>query len=161
MNERIRTSQVRLIAEDGTQAGVVSIEDALNKARDAGLDLVEVAPEAAPPVCRILDYGKFKYQLQKKKHGAHHHAPTIKEIRLRVRTEKHDLEVKAKKAKEFIERKDRVVVSMNLWGRERAHPDLAIGVMREFVALVGEAAKIESEPRMEGRRCVMILAPLK
>jgi len=152
---------MRVIGENGEQIGIISRDEALKKARDAGMDLVEVAPDAVPPVCRILDYGKFKYQLQKR-HHTHHRTPTTKEIRLRLRTERHDMEIKAKKAKEFLERKDKVLISMRLWGRERAHMDMARDMMNDFAGLLGEMVRVEKPPSMEGsRRLTMVLAPAK
>jgi translation initiation factor IF-3 len=151
---------VRLIGQDGAQLGVVSCEEALARAEQEGLDLVEVAPTAEPPVCKIMDYGKFKYQQKKRQHSAKkHHQPQTKEIRLRLKTEEHDLLLKVKHAREFLEKGDRVLVSLMLRGREMAHADLAKKVVEHFAEELLDFVKIERHPSIDRNRISMVLAP--
>jgi translation initiation factor IF-3 len=149
-----------LIGPDGAQLGIVSGEDALAKAGEEGLDLVEVAPTANPPVCKIMNYGKYKYQQKKKLHAAkkQHHQQT-KEIRLRLKTEEHDLQVKVKHAKEFLEKGDRVLVNLLLRGREMAHADLARKVVDHFTGELEELAKIDKPPTLERNKVSALLVP--
>jgi translation initiation factor IF-3 len=139
---------------------MVSNEDALARAKEDGLDLVEVAPTADPPVCKIMDYGKYKYEHKKKLHAAKkQHHPQTKEIRLRLKTDEHDLQIKVKHAKEFLEKGDRVVVNLQLRGREHSHPDLARKVVQHFADQFEGLAKIEKPPSIERGRISMVLAP--
>lgn len=158
-NEQIRISPVRLIDENNVQVGVVSTDEALRRAREAGQDLVEVAPKERPPVCRIMDYGKWKYQ--QKKNVKKHHEQLLKEVRLRARTDDHDREIKVARAREFLSEGHKVQFTMQFRGRERVHHDIGLGVFHNIVASFGELAKIEREPRLEGRRMIMVLAPGK
>jgi translation initiation factor IF-3 len=160
INERIRIREVRLIDQDGKQIGIVSTADALQMAKDVEMDLVEVAPQARPPVCKIMDFGKFKYEQRKKTQASKKkmHQVKVKEVRLRPKIEAHDLEVKLKRARQFLEQGDKVLVNMLFRGREmqlmRMHaPDL----MKRFAAQLEDIAKIEREPRVEGRRMNMLL----
>jgi len=146
-----------VIAEDGTQLGVLSTNEARWKAREAGLDLVEVAPEARPPVCRIMDYGKYKYERSKKPQKTH--KAKLKEIRLRPRTGEHDIEFKVKQAKQFLLRKDKVQLSMQFKGRENAHLDDGRKVMERVVEELMDVGKIESKPSHQGRRILCTIAP--
>jgi len=161
INRHIRTPQVRLIGADGTQYGVVPTEDALRRAEEAQLDLVEVAPTAQPPVCRILDYGKFKYQQHKKEAEARRKqaTTTVKELRLGYRTDVGDLERQIQKAREFLAAGDRVKFSLRFRGREMAYQDLGRQKLMRVCEALKDAATVEGNPRMEGRLMGVILAP--
>lgn len=152
---------MRLIDEEGNQAGVVDTEVALSIAREKNLDLVEVAPEARPPVCKILDYGKHKYLTKKKEHDARRkqHQVVIKEVRVRPKIDEHDLDTKMRKAREFLEHGDKVQVNMLFRGREHGFRDRGMEVMLKIRDALSDVAKIEREPRLEGNRLVMILTP--
>lgn len=161
-NEDIRASKVRLIDKDGEQLGIVSIHDALDKAFDEKLDLVNVAPTAKPPVCRIMDYGKYKYDLVKKEKEAKkkQRIINVKEVRLSPNIDDHDLEVKANRAKEFLKNQDRVKVSVKFRGRELGHTELGVEVLAKFTDLVKEFGKVDKKPNMEGRNMIMFLGPI-
>lgn len=148
-----------MIGADGGQLGVISTDEALGIARDAGLDLVEVAPAEKPPVCRIMDFGKFKYQQKKKQHKTHVHHTKIKEIRVRPKTGQHDIDFKVNQAKNFLLHKDKVVVSLVFRGREMAHIEEGQRVMKGIVEQLDEVAKVESPPQQMGRRLVCTLSP--
>ena len=159
INDQIRVSPVRAISNDGKQLGIITTEEALTIAREAGLDLVEVAPDERPPVCRVMDYGKFKYQQGKKQHqGKVHHTKT-KEIRLRPKTGQHDIDFKVKQAMTFLESKDKVQVSVVFRGREIVHVEEGRRVMAGVIDRLLELAKIEVPPSQQGRRIVCTLAP--
>ena len=159
INDQIRVSPVRVISNDGTQLGIITTDEALGIAREAGLDLVEVAPNERPPVCRVMDYGKFKYQQGKKHHqGKVHHTKT-KEIRLRPKTGQHDIDFKVKQARTFLESKDKVQVSVVFRGREIVHVDEGRRVMAGVIDQLSELSKIEVPPSQQGRRIVCTLAP--
>ncbi len=128
-------------------------------AREADLDLVEVAPDARPPVCRIMDYGKFKYQQQKRKAKSHSHQHKVKEIRVRPKTDIHDLEVKVNQAKRFLDEKDKVQVTLIFRGREQAHEEEGRRVIEQVIERLGEIAKVESPPNRQGKRMTCVLAP--
>lgn len=157
MNDKIRISPIRVISEEGEQLGIIPTEDALTRARDAGLDLVEVAPNERPPVCRIMDYGKYKYEKGKKKQ--HPHQTKTKEIRLRPKTGDHDRGFKVKKAIGFLKHKDKVQVTVLFRGRENAHIDEGRKVMDEVIEELSEYGKVESAPQMSARRMVCTLTP--
>lgn len=161
INEDIEVSEVRLVAEDGEQLGVVSLDVALQRAADAGLDLVEVSPNASPPVCKIIDYGKLKYQEQKKKNEARKKQKTIevKEIKLRPNIDTHDYDVKMRSARRFIDDGDKVKVTLRFRGREMAHQDLGAQVLERVRGELDEIAKVEQMPKMEGRQMVMVMSP--
>ncbi len=159
VNDQIRISPIRVIGADGEQVGVIPTEQALQMARDDGLDLVEVAADARPPVCRIMDFGKFKYQQQKKKNKSHAHATKIKEIRLRPKTDTHDIEVKVSQARKFLGDKDKVQVTLIFRGREQAHEDEGRRVVERVIEELSEVAKVESPPSRMGRRMTCVLAP--
>jgi translation initiation factor IF-3 len=160
INEQIRTSPVRVIAGDGRQLGVLTIDQAMEQARLAGLDLVEVAPTDKPPVCRIMDFGKFKYQQKKRQHKTHTHQVRLKEIRVRPKTGDHDIGVKVSRAKEFLEHKDKVLLTVIFRGRELAHMQEGRKVMDEVIAqLVPDFGRIEAVPSQQGRRISCTLAP--
>ncbi|MGR3309694.1 MAG: translation initiation factor IF-3 [Candidatus Brocadiales bacterium] len=158
INERVRAKMVRLIDENGAQAGIISRDEALERAKGLELDLVEVAPTGNPPVCRIMNYGKHKYKLKKKSHQKHH-SVQLKELRLRPKTDDHDLETKMKQARKFLGKKDRVLVNMLFRGRERAHTDIGREILKQFAVSLEDIAKVEKNITLEGRRMNMILAP--
>lgn len=159
INEQIRVSAVRVIGVDGAQLGIMSTDKAMDEARTANLDLVEVAPTERPPVCRIMDFGKFKYQQKKRQHKGHSHQVKIKEIRVRPKTGDHDLAVKITKAREFLEHKDKVIVSVMFRGREMAHIEEGRKVIDEILTKLDDVSKVESLPMHHGRRMICTLAP--
>src|SRR5581483_3799697 len=157
----IRAPQVRLIDENGDMVGVVSSREALEMAEEASLDLIEISPNAVPPVCKISDYGKYKYEAQKKAHEARRHQKVIevKEIKMRPNIDDHDYEVKMKAMKRFIEEGDKVKVTLRFRGREMVHAELGLQLLSRVKADFEPTAKVEQEPRSEGRQIVMVLAP--
>ena len=159
INEQIRITPIRVISAEGGQLGIIPTEEALGIAREAGLDLVEVAPNEKPPVCRIMDFGKFKYQQKKKHHKTHVHHAKIKEIRLRPKTGEHDIEFKVNQARGFLQHKDKVIVSVVFRGRELAHIDEGQRVMKQIVEQLEPISKVEAPPQQMGRRLVCTLAP--
>ncbi|MEL0002188.1 MAG: translation initiation factor IF-3 [Rhodospirillales bacterium] len=161
INDMIDVRQVRLVGADGEMVGVVSIHAALEAADEAGLDLVEVSPNADPPVCKLLDYGRFKYEAQKKKNEARKKQKVIevKEIKLRPGIEDHDYFIKMKAARKFLENGDKVKVTMRFRGRELAHQDIGARVLDKVRDELDEAAKVEQMPKMEGRQMVMVVSP--
>lgn len=152
-----------MIAADGEQLGILAIEEALARAESEGLDLVEVAPTARPPVVRIMDYGKFKYEEARKARQARkkQHQIQVKEVKLRPGIEPHDFEFKSRHARRFLEEGDKVKVTMMFRGRQAAHPELGREVLADFAQVVDDVGKVESSPAMEGRTMIMILAPRK
>ena len=148
-----------MISAEGGQLGIIPTDEAMSLAREAGLDLVEVAPNEKPPVCRIMDFGKFKYQQKKKHHKTHVQHAKIKEIRLRPKTGEHDIDVKVNQAKSFLQHKDKVIVSVVFRGRELAHIDEGQRVMRQIVQQLEPISKVEAPPQQMGRRLVCTLAP--
>lgn len=161
VNDQIRISPVRLIDQENQQVGIVSTDEALRIAQDAGLDLVEVSPNDRPPVCRIMDYGKHKYDQRKRQRQSHAHEQTLKELRLRPKTDDHDRDIKLGRAKGFLESGHKVQFTMLFRGRERAHQSLAMATFDSIAQSLGELGKVERPPRMDGRRMTMVLAPLK
>lgn len=161
INDQIRVSPIRLIDEEDNQIGVVDTEDAKNRARDAELDLVEVSPTASPPVCKIMDYGKWKYAQAKKEQKAKAHAKKseLKGMRLRPNIDDHDLKFKTDKAREFLEDGDKVQFVMLFRGRQMAHQNLARDTMNGIIDLLEDVSKIEQPPKMMGRRMTMMLTP--
>ena len=161
VNEDIRVPQVRLIDQDGEMLGVMSARDALMRAFDAGLDLLEISPNAVPPVCKILDYGKYKYQEQKKAAEARKKQKVVevKEIKYRPMIDDHDYDVKMRAMKSFIGEGDKVKVTLRFRGREMAHQDLGIKVLERIRQELGETIKVEQMPRLENRQMIMVLAP--
>jgi translation initiation factor IF-3 len=160
-NRQIRVPQVRLIGLQGEQLGVVATEDALRMAQEAEVDLVEVAPTASPPVCRLLDYGKFRYSKQKKDAEAKkkQHVTQLKELRIRPGTDSHDVERQLKKAQEFLEDGQRVKFTLRFRGREMAHQDLGRGKLTGIANQLSEYGWVEIEPRTEGRVMHLVMAP--
>jgi translation initiation factor IF-3 len=150
---------VRVIGADGTQLGILPTDEAMRLARESDLDLVEVAPNDRPPVCRIMDFGKFKYQQKKRQHKGHSHQSKIKEIRVRPKTDEHDIEVKVNRAREFLSHKDKVVISVIFRGRELAHVEEGQRVVRHILELLEDVGKVEAPPNQQGRRIVAIMAP--
>ncbi len=159
INSEIRVPQVRLIGADGQQIGVVTIQEALENAEQAGLDLVEIAPTSKPPVCKIMDFGKFKYEQSKKEKETKkkQHVVVTKEVRLRPKIEEHDFQFKVRNARKFLESGCRVKVSLFFRGREMVHRDLGFAIMNRFMEDTIEVAKIEREPKLEGNQIIMFL----
>jgi translation initiation factor IF-3 len=161
VNEDIRVREVQLIDHNGANRGVVPVRDAIVLAQEAGLDLVEISPNTSPPVCKILDYGKFKYQAQKKAAEARKKQKTVevKEIKLRPGIDKHDYQVKMRSMHRFFEEGDKVKVTLRFRGREMAHQELGYKLLQRVREDLTSLAKVEVEPVSEGRQIVMILAP--
>ena len=159
----IRVREVRVVDDEGQQLGILPIQEALKLAFERNLDLVEVAPNAVPPVCRLLDFGKFQYERQKKEREARKAQKVIeiKEIRLRPRTGEHYIEVKVRQTLSFLEEGSKVKVAVRFRGREITHPEIARDQLDTFVERVGDAAVIEVQPSMEGRNLFMLLSPKK
>ena len=159
MNDQIRISPVRLIDENNDQVGIVSTRDAMDRARGLGLDLVEVSPMEKPPVCRIMDYGKHMYEKKKKlKSSAHHNLP-LKEIRIRPKTDVHDMEMKVNRAIRFLGAGHKVQFTMLFRGRERFHQDRARGIFDNIVETLGDRVKVIGHPLMAGRRMTLVVQP--
>jgi translation initiation factor IF-3 len=154
---------VRLIDENGEQLGVQPTPDALRIARERGLDLVEVAPMATPPVCRLMDYGRFKYEQTKKERDARKHATKVelKEVRLRPKTDEHDIAFKTRNVQRFLEEGDKVKVTLLFRGREMAHPQIGRNILENVAEQVRSLGQVERMPLMEGRTMTMIISPLK
>lgn len=163
INGEIDAPQVRLVAEDGEQLGVVSIREALSKSEEAELDLVEIAPQAEPPVCKIMDYGKYKYHEQKKQHEAKlkQKQVQIKEIKFRPGTDEGDYQIKLRNLIKFLEEGDKTKITLRFRGREMAHQEIGMNQLRRVSADLAELAVVEQFPKMEGRQLVMMLAPKK
>ncbi|MGC6531250.1 MAG: translation initiation factor IF-3 [Candidatus Puniceispirillaceae bacterium] len=161
INEAIRATSVRCIDAEGNQLGVLSIDEALEKAFQAGLDLVELQPNAEPPVCKILDYGKFKYQAQKRANEARKKQKVIevKEIKLRPNIDSHDYQVKMKAVNKFLAAGDKVKITLRFRGREMAHVELGSQLLARVREEIDEVAKVEAMPKMEGRQMIMVVAP--
>lgn len=161
INERIRVPQVRLIDEKGEQVGVVATADALRMARERGLDLMEVSPNAQPPVCKICDYGKFKYEKKKKEHEAKKKQTVIKvkEVQLRPQTDEHDRNYKFKNIRGFLEDGDKAKITIMFRGREITYVEQGYKMMRELAEMVQDVAVVESPAKLEGKKLIMVLAP--
>lgn len=157
INEQIRITPMRVIGADGQQLGIIPTSEALAVAREAGLDLVEVSPNERPPVGRIMDFGKFKYQQSKKQHKGQTHQTKLKEIRLRPKTGEHDIEVKVKHAREFIEHKDKVLVTVVFRGRELAHMEEGEKLINDVIRRLEDVAKVESATNRQGKRISCML----
>lgn len=157
----IDNAKVRLVDADGEMIGVVNIEEAMTRAEEAGMDLVEIAAQADPPVCKILDYGKFRYEQQKRQNEARKKQKIIdvKEIKVRPNIDIHDYEVKMRNARRFIDDGDKVKVTLRFRGREMAHQDLGMQVLERIRDDLDEIAKVEQMPKMEGRQAIMVLQP--
>lgn len=163
INEKIRDREVRVIDEEGNQLGIMSAKDAQRIAREKELDLVKIAPQAKPPVCKIIDFGKFRYEQAKKDKEARkkQNIISIKEVRLSPNIEQHDINTKQKQAIKFLQNGDRVKVSVRFRGRELAHTYKGRDILLEFAKSLGDLAEIERAPKMEGRSMVMFLNPKK
>lgn len=162
INEDIRVREVRLIDQDGNQAGIVATTEAMNMARDAGLDLVEVSPQARPPVCKLLNYGKYKYELEKKSREQKKKASQVrlKEVRMQPKIEQHDMAFKTKHVQEFLDQGNKVKVTIRFRGRELAHTELGKVKLDKILELLEEESfKVDSPARMEGRFMSMLLSP--
>jgi len=155
----IRAPEIRVIDAEGQQLGVMTPDDAIQKAEEVGLDLVEVAPAARPPVCRIMDYGRYKYEQKKKSGKGKGHTASLKEVKLRPRTDQHDLDFKLKNARRFLLDGDKVKITVMYRGRELVHREIGRKQLDRVVELLGTIAVVESLPRMEGRLLSMILVP--
>ncbi len=161
INEQIRVPEVRLIGPDGEQVGVMATREALSQAAEAHLDLVEVAPQASPPVCRIMDYGKFKYQQSKKQQEARRRQTIIqvKEIKVRPKIEEHDMGFKLKNTRRFLSEGDKVKISVIFRGREIAHTDRGFKILSQMAEALADVGTVEQAPRLEGRNMSMIVTP--
>lgn len=162
VNQEIRVKEVRLIDENGENKGIVPVKEALLLADEAGLDLIEISPQAVPPVCKIMDYGKYKYEQQKKKNEARKNQKivNIKELKLRPMIDVHDYEVKVKQAKKFLSQGDKVKFTIRFKGREMSANDMGRKVLDNLVDDLENICKVESEPKLEGRQIMMVVAPL-
>ena len=163
VNEEIREKEVRLIGPNGEQIGIMSSREALSIAESKELDLVMIAPQAKPPVCKIMDYGKYLYELQKKEKEAKKKQKviTIKEVRISPNIEDHDLNVKAKNAEKFLKDGDKVKVTVRFRGREAEHSHFGMDILKKFADKLSEVGSIEKEPKLEGKNMIMVLAPKK
>ena len=161
INEEIRDKELRVIDADGTMVGIMSRDEALELANERKLDLVNISPNANPPVCKILDYGKYRYELQKREKEAKKKQKTmqIKEIRLSTFIEDHDINVKANTAAKFLKEGDKVKVSLRFRGRERDYVSKGMDVMNKFADVVSEVGNVEKKPEFEGRSLIMVVAP--
>ena len=163
VNEQIRISPVRLIQDDGEQIGIVSIDEARERARDRGMDLVEVAPEARPPVVKMMDYGKYKYEAARAAREARkkQHIIKVKEVKFRPGIEEHDYEFKVGHVRRFLDEGNKVKLTMMFRGRQITHPELGLEVLARVTEELKDVAKVESHPNMDGRAMSMVVAPLK
>lgn len=161
INEEIKAVSIRLIGPDGHMVGISSLKEGLALAEKSGLDLVEISPNAEPPVCKVMDFGKFKYEAQKKANEARKKQKviSIKEIKMRPNIDAHDYEIKMKAVKKFITDGDKVKFTLRFRGREMSHQELGMKLMGQVKEDMGASIKIESEPRLEGRQMVMVIAP--
>lgn len=161
VNREIRAAQVRVIDEDGNMLGVMTPFDGVKLAEERGLDLIEIAPTATPPTCRIMDYGKWKYENKKKQAAARKKQVIVqvKEIQLRPRTDQHDLETKMKHARRFLLEGDKVKVNLRFFGREMAHQEIGLGIMKKVTEALSNLAMVETPPKMEGKQMFVLLAP--
>lgn len=159
INEQIRLSPIRLIGPEGEQHGIVPTAQAMDMAREAGMDLVEVADKERPPVCKIMDYGKFRYEQSRKSSKTKAHQQKMKEIRVRPKTGEHDVETKVNQARKFLEHHDKVLVNVLFRGREMQHIEEGRRVIQQILELLADCSKVEKAPSMEGKRMTALLAP--
>ncbi len=161
MNREIRSREVRVIGSAGEQHGILATPDALKMAQESGFDLVEVAPTSQPPVCRIMDYGKYKYEQSKKEHQTRRHQKNtqVKEIKLRPRTDKHDLGIKIRQIRGFLAEGNKTKVTVTFRGREMANQEMGRAMMTSVIEQLADCGQIEHAPRMEGRSLILIMAP--
>ncbi|MGQ3486054.1 translation initiation factor IF-3 [Roseovarius pacificus] len=162
VNDKIRAPEIRLIGAEGENVGVVTPERAMEMAEQAGLDLVEISPNATPPVCKIMDYGKYKYEQQKREAEARKKQKTIevKEVKFRPNTDTHDYDVKMRNVLKFLEKGDKVKVTLRFRGREMAHQDLGRDLLNRVAEDVKDIGKVENMPKMEGRQMIMVIGPI-
>lgn len=163
INEEIREKEVRLIDSEGQQLGIMSLQKALEVAEEKGLDLVNISPKANPPVCKIMDYGKFRFEQAKKEKEAkkNQRIVEVKEIRFSPKIDVHDFEVKARNATKFLTSGDKVKVTVRFRGREMAHTQIGMDLLKKFAETCKEVGNVEKEPKLEGRQMIMFLAPVK
>ena len=163
MNEEIRDKEIRVVGSDGSQLGIMSPQDAMKIAAAQNLDLVKIAPQATPPVCRIMDYGKYRYEQAKREKEARKNQKTVevKEIRMSLNIDVHDFDTKANQAKKFLSGGDKVKASVRFRGREMAHPERGTELLGRFSAAAGELGAVEKVPTLDGRNMIMVLAPKK
>ena len=163
MNERINSNEIRLIGAEGENVGVVTPARGMALAQEAGLDLVEISPNAEPPVCKIMDFGKYKYETQKRESEARKKQKIIevKEVKFRPNTDIHDYEVKMRNVFRFLENGDKVKITLRFRGREMAHQDLGRQLLERVAVDITEVGKVENMPKMEGRQMIMMIGPLK
>ncbi len=161
INQRIRAREVRLIAEDGEQLGVVPIREALAISEERGVDLVEVAPNSVPPVCRLMDYGKYKYELKKQATAKKQKTQTIKEVKFRPNIGEHDLDVKINRIREFLQDDNKAKIRIFFRGREIVHPEIGRMLANKIVERVSDIGGIDMPPRLEGKNLIMVLSPKK
>lgn len=161
VNGDIRSASIRLVDQNGNMVGVVTVNEGIRLAEQAGLDLVEISPGASPPVCKILDYGKYKYEVQKKAHEARRKQKVIqiKEIKLRPTIDKHDLQIKMRNVLSFLDDGDKVRITLRFRGREMDHQELGVQVLDRVQEALKDHAKIEQSPKIEGKQIVMTVAP--
>ncbi len=161
VNREITSQSIRLVDQNGNMVGVVSVSEGISLAEKAGLDLVEISPTASPPVCKILDYGKYRYEIQKKAHEARkkQKVVVVKEIKLRPMIDKHDLEIKMRNTLSFLEEGDKVRITLRFRGREMDHSEIGMKVINQVQAALAEHAKIEQSPRIEGKQISMLVGP--
>ncbi|MEZ5813968.1 MAG: translation initiation factor IF-3 [Alphaproteobacteria bacterium] len=160
VNDMIIADEIRVVGADGEMRGVMSVNAALKLAEEEGLDLVEISPNAAPPVCKILDYGKYKYEQQKKAAEARKNQKTVdvKEVKIRPAIEEHDYQVKMRNARKFLENGDKVKVTMRFRGREMAHQNIGFDLLKRMIEELSDVGKVDLEPKMEGRQIIMVLS---
>jgi len=160
VNEMIVAEEIRVVGSEGEMLGVMSVEAAIKLADEEGLDLVEISPNAAPPVCKILDYGKYKYEQQKKAAEARKNQKTVdvKEVKIRPGIEDHDYQVKMRNARKFLENGDKVKVTMRFRGREMAHQNIGFDLLKRMITELSDVGKVDLEPKMEGRQIIMVLS---
>lgn len=160
INDEIKAQQVRVVGADGEMLGVLSVSEGVKLAEEAGLDLVEVSPNAEPPVCKILDYGKYKYEQQKKASEARKKQKVVdvKEVKIRPGIEDHDYKVKMRSARKFLENGDKVKVTMRFRGREMAHQNIGMDLLKRMIEELSDIGKVDLEPKMEGRQIIMVLS---
>ena len=161
MNNRIRVSEIRLIGPEGENLGVSTPEEGMRIATEAGLDLVEISPNANPPVCKVMDFGKFKYEQQKRESEAKKKVIDVKEVKFRPNTDTHDYMVKLRNVQRFLEKGDKVKVTLRFRGREMAHQQLGRELLERVAEDVKDLGKVENMPKMEGRQMIMMIGPLK
>ncbi len=161
VNREITSQSIRLVDQNGNMVGVVSVSEGITLAEKAGLDLVEISPTASPPVCKILDYGKYRYEIQKKAHEARkkQKVVVVKEIKLRPMIDKHDLDIKMRNTLSFLEEGDKVRITLRFRGREMDHSEIGMKVINQVQAALAEHAKIEQSPRIEGKQISMLVGP--